>query len=141
MEVFKEKELREYGVIPKKISRTIVKNTVLNYSEHYIKNHRYDHSFFSYLFNKKECDKVEEEINKAIELFVHSFTNDKEMKSILHFVCIDDIRKLMDNHLVTITSILHLDANKVSHNRILKELFLFRDYLLTKMIRNYKIVN
>lgn len=139
MEVFKEKELREYGIIPKRISRSSVKNSIKKFLIHYKENNVYKHSLFKRIFKHNDCQILEEEINTVLEQFSTGLINDQYMNSILNFTCINDIRKVMDTHVDMLSEVIRRKYTN-HHDSIIKELLLFRDYLLTKMIRSYKII-
>ncbi len=141
MVLFSENKLREFGVIPKKINRAVVKNTILNYTPFYIENHKYKHSLFARLFDNDTCIKFENVVNSLINKLVIGFTNDKEMKSILQFTCINDIWKILDNHIdMQIRAVSDSLPKEIFIDKLQKELILYRNFLLTKMINSYKII-
>ena len=142
MVLFSENKLREFGVIPKKINRTVVKNIAINYTPFYIENHKYKHSLFSRLFDYDVCIKFENTVDDLIDKLVIGFTNDKEMKSILQFTCINDIWEILDNHIdMQIKAVFDTLPKEISIDKVKKELFLYRNFLLTRMVNSYKIIS
>ena len=139
MEIFNESKLREYGAIPKRISRTAVKNSTNNFLTYYKENNVYKHPLFDRIFRYDKCCIMEERINIVLDMFVESINCNKEMESILDFTCIDDVRRMLDTHIFTISYFL-TDKYKKEFGRLHKELLLFRDFLLTQMIYSYKII-
>ena len=63
------------------------------------------------------------------------------MKSILQFTCINDIWKILDNHIdMQIRAVSDTLPKEISIDKLQKELILYRNFLLTKMINSYKII-